>query len=121
MTGCSAGHVNVNGKCYHITHKRVSVEILNTLLFYLALFVKTLVSIARFLNLKHHILAGKYWTVFSQFMGGMCQKNQLKTGYVLAFNIRLYAKNVNEIGTFFLHFKALKQYINVRWHVLKSV
>ncbi len=46
-------------------------------------------------------------------MGGIVQKNQLKTGYVLAFNIRLYAKNVNEIGTFFLHFKALKQYINV--------
>jgi len=56
---CSAGHVNVNGKCYHVTHKRVSVEILSTLLFYLAWFVKTLVLIARFLNLKHHILAVK--------------------------------------------------------------
>jgi len=34
-------------------------------------------------------------------MRGMCQKNQLKMGYVLAFNTRLYAKNTSDLVHFF--------------------
>ncbi len=50
--------------------------------------------------------------VFRQFMSGMCQKNQSKREFMLAFNKKLYVKNVMYFGTFYLHKSDSEQFIN---------
>ena len=42
------------------------------------------------LSIRHHILVEKMLCVFRQFIGGMCQKNQLNVENMIRFDTHLY-------------------------------
>ncbi|HAK33376.1 MAG TPA: hypothetical protein DCM30_12670 [Acinetobacter radioresistens] len=54
----------------------------------------TLFVIRSIFYIKHRMLKHKIFNVFSQFIGGMCQKNQSNLEFMLRYNTQLYLKKM---------------------------
>ena len=60
--------------------------------------------------------------VFRQFIGGMCQKNQLKRQFMLGFNKSLYVEKVLNFCTYFQHkINKKRAYIKMMYALFHAV